>query len=345
MKATTTLGIFALAVATSACGGKSKGSDEPAPIAAAPAEAMVAEPAPVPTGPGMGLGVEAARAKSTFAMFPKGADVVAGVSLAQLRQAPVWARVQQLVGSRLDAQLAIFRDTCNMDPISHVDSVEIGGQLAAEDMVLLVAGKFTRAAVAECGKSIAAKNGKTVAIADEGALTSYTDGGDVMWIGWPNDSQALVADPDKHDKAWMADRVAGRGSMRENDAFIGLVGNVDTNATAWMAVHDTTGQFAMAAQFLGGAAPQGVYASLRVTEEAKGEIGFQFASEQDADAAATALGAFVDQAKQDPSMGSILSDVTAKAYGNNAVIEINLNKEQFEQLIAMLISMAPMLGI
>ena len=333
MKATATLGILVL-VTAAACGGGSKNTaagDTTTPAASAEAASPVpAEPVAPPTG------ADAARAKSTFAMYPKGVKLVAGASIAQLRQSALWAYVQPMLAQRADV-MDMFKTVCGLDPSEVIDEAELamdpdGG---SNSLVMVVKGSFGRATVDSCLNAMAAKQGETVTIQNDGAVASYSDGNQTLWAGWPDDHTIVLGD-ENHDHAWVEARLAGTDSLRDDDAFIDVLGNVDTSSTAWLAYMDQSGQLAMLAGTFGGRAPSAVYAWLTVTDSAKGEVGLVFPAEGDAKVAANSLQTMLDQVKGDPTMGAIVSGARVGVYGTNAVIEIELDKQQLSQVLAIL---------
>jgi len=339
MKATATLGILAVAWAA-ACGGGSKsgaaGGETTTPGPATAEEPVAAAPATPPTG------ADAARAKSTFAMYPKGVQIVAGISVAQLRKSVLWPHLEKILEARGGEDLKALQDVCKMRLADVVDQAELAVDPDAnpDSIVIVVDGSFDRARVEQCAKDVGAAQKVPVNVVADGSLSEIGSGSDTLWIGWPNEHTAVIGSEDR-DKAWMSDRLAGKGSIREDDTLMEVLGNVDTASTAWLAFIDDTNQLAMLAGPLGGRTPTALYAWLRVTDTAKGEIAFVYGSEGDAKVAANALTSMLEQIKNDPQMGPIVSSARVGVYGANTVIELDLDKQQLEDLVTMLVKSFP----
>lgn len=332
MKSTATLGILAL-VTAAACGGGSKQSataeaTTPATTTEAASPEAAEPPAPV-------TGADAARAKSTFAMYPKGVSLVAGASAAQLRQSALWSHIEPLIASRV-ADLAAVEQACQFDPVKAIEAVEVAMDMdgSTDEMVMVLKGNVGRAAIERCLEKASAGQGQTMTITNDGVVSSYSDGTTTFWGGWPDDNTMIFGDP-THDRAWVEARLAGTDSIRDDDAFMNVLGEVDTKATAWLAMVDEAGQLAMLGGMLGGRAPTALYAWLSVTDTAKAEIGLVFPAEGDANVASTALQTMLDQLKADPTMGALVGSARVGVYGNNAVLELELDQQQLAQLLAL----------
>jgi len=327
-----------LLIALTACGGGAKetnttpASSEAAAVEAAPAAAATA----ASKGSRMGKGAQAARARSTFAMIPKGVQLVGGVSVAQLRRSAAWPALRKAAEDRTGSEVRDTIQLCKMDPFEVVDTVEFGiANVGAggEDLAIVVNGSFTRAGIAQCAKAIAAKENETMMVTDEGSATSYATGKEAVWTGWPADGTVVFGGAER-DVAWINDRIAGKDSVRGDDAFMEAVGNADTGATAWMVfVDDANGQLQMLAGFFGGRTPTSVFASLQIAEGARAEIGFVFETPDDADVAIEAINKAIEPLKNDPAMGKYIAASRVSRFGANAVVELDLNKQQFEELI------------
>jgi len=336
MKATTSLGISlaAIVVCAGACGGGSKKTDTaPAdPSATAPVQP---EAPPQPKGSAMGVGADAVRARSSFALYPKSTRIVGGVSVAQLRASAAWPVLKTLVDQRTTPEMKELRDVCKLDAVQVVDSIEVAMSLGAEqEIVLVVDGSFTRAGIGKCAPLFAKSRGHSLAVTDSGVVTSYSDATTTLWVGWPTENRAVFGG-DEHDEAWLADRLGGRNSVRENEAFMEVVGNVDTSATAWFAIVDENRSMQGLAGFLGGRAPTAAFLSIRMADALKAEVGFVFETEGDAKVARTGIESMIDQVVNDPMVGPLVSTAHVGVYGANAVVELELNQEQFEKLIQM----------
>lgn len=340
MKATYMGILLAAAIACfGACGGGSKKDDTG--LAAQPV-AEPAQPTPpvVPKGSSMGVGVDVVRARSSFALYPKSTRIVGGVSIAQLRASAVWPSLKAILDQRTTAEMKQLRDVCKLDAVELVDSVEAAMSLGQQqEIVLVLDGSFTRAAIGQCAPVFANNRGHTLTVIDDGATTSYSDSTSTIWVGWPSANRAVFGGEER-DKAWLQDRLAGKDSIREDEAFMEVVGNVDTSATAWLAVVDDNGTMKGLSGVFGDLAPAAAFLSIRMTDVVKGEIGLVFETEGDAKVARTGIEKSLDQVKNDPMIGPIVSTAHVGVYGANTVIEFELNQEQFEKLIQML-SMLP----
>ncbi|RMH44457.1 MAG: hypothetical protein D6689_02255 [Deltaproteobacteria bacterium] len=330
MKATTALSV--VLAAACACGGGHKSAPAPAPATAAAPAPDAAPPQP-PPGSSMGQGVAAARARSTFGLIPASARLVGGVSVAQARQSPSWPIIKQVLDGKLGDAVNAMRTACNIDLYDVVDTIEFGTEVGAADpeMAFVVGGQFTRAQVAACVQSLPQTKANELRWRDDGAATEFVADGETLWIGWPSANRFVVGPGGGRE--WVDARLAGRDAVRDHAGLMEVVGNVDTNATAWFAVLDESGDLAGFAGLLGGRAPRGLFLSARVADGAAAEFGFAFGAEADAKAASDALQATLDQFKADPMAGPLLASAHVGVYGTNAVVEVQLTREQLDGLI------------
>jgi hypothetical protein len=269
-------------------------------------------------------------------MFPKQVQMVGGIALGQLRDTALWPPIERALSARFARQLQQIRDACHIAPLETIEQIELAAdpERPKDAFVIVVSGKFSRAQVNHCAQTLSsAERGTPLAIVDDGALTSYSDGTATLWAGWPEDDTIVIGYPGRK-RQWMADRLAGRNSIRDDGSFMELLGNVDSSATAWGAFLDRDGTLRFLAGGTGGEAPRALFASLRLaTRGARGEVGLSFASAAAAQTAAEAIRAAVDGFRNDPQLGGIASSARIGAYGLDAVVEIDLNKQQLEQIV------------
>lgn len=293
---------------------------------------------------GEGAAKAAAPSKTSFAVFPKESEFVFGLNGDSLRKSGIYKKFQPAFEGALnnEKEFVAFKETCGFDPIQKVQSVIVGGSMEGNDGVVVVKG-FNRAELKSCGEKMAAKEGEDVKIEEDGKLMKVTNKSDVMWLGWLDDNTMLTGAGSEGEggKAWVEGRMAGKDGLDSNADMMSLLGQVDSAGTLWFIVKpkDNSKMGMM------GAPPSSVFGTVLLTSGLKIDMGMRYAKPEDAKA-------FVDQTKQ--MMGAMASDPTSKmvadkttmeAKGNDAIIKVDLNEEELNQVIAMVEKMAgPMIG-
>ncbi len=126
---------------------------------------------------------QAVPAQTGFAVFPATSKVVGGINLNSARSSALWAMYKDQIEAATSKELAEFKTACGFDPFTQLQSLVIGGDPNAEEMVVVAKG-LQREQIKTCGEKLASKEGKKFSVADEGNLSHYEMEGEKFWGAW-----------------------------------------------------------------------------------------------------------------------------------------------------------------
>jgi hypothetical protein len=342
MKRNLTIGFLAslaLALGASACkkeekkeGGEAaekKTGEEGAAGAARPAEGQAATPA----------GSSSAMMKH----FPKDTEGVLTFSVANLRGTDMWAKYSAQIIASMAEKMAEFKESCGVDPITTIESVNVGfNSSRGEEPVVIVKG-FSRDQVKGCMEGVAKKEGKEIKIEDDGKFTKMTREGKEIMMGWVDD-KTLIMVPEKSDKEFLQARIDGKDGLDSNASFGEVASAANQGAPIWFAAMPAEGTEmakGIASNPLG-IAPKGLYGSLDFKSGLGLAFGARFASAEEATGAKDKVTPMLQQFKPmfGPA-GAIIDKVKLGATGNDMTINLNLSDQDIQQLQQ---SLGPMMG-
>lgn len=275
-----------------------------------------------------------APSKTSFAVFPKDSEFVLGLNADSLRGSGLYKKF----GPMLEAQLSqeneyqSFKDTCGFDPIQKVKSVIIGGTMEGDDGVVVVKG-FDKSEAKDCAEKVAKKEGEDLKIEVDGKVMKVDNKGEVMWLGWLDDSTMLTGAGAEGDdgKAWVESRLSGKGGLDGNEDMMGLLGQVDSGGTVWfIAKPKDTSKMAMM-----GPSPEAMFGTVLLGTGLKADMGMRYSSADDAKKFVEQTQQMMGAMSQDPTSKMIADKTKMEAKGNDAIVKLDLNEDELNKVIGM----------
>lgn len=284
-------------------------------------------------------------ATTAWGVFPKDTDVVVGINGDKLRESKLWQQFSPMIAEKAKEELGDLKDSCGIDALTAINAVVIGANTKdSENAVIVVkTNGLKRADLNKCAQTMATKKSETLEITDDGKLGAYKDKeGKTMWVGWLDDTSAVISPKAEDNKDYMTDRLAGKDSLSDNKDIMDLLNNVDTKATLWFAIKSEMLSQSPAAAM--GMKPTAVFGSLLLTAGLKLDMGVRFGTADEAKAAADQANQAMEAGKADPNMGKFISKVSIAANGADLIVKLDLNEQEFNELLQMVMTqLGPML--
>jgi hypothetical protein len=249
--------------------------------------------------------------------------------------------------SEITEGLKMLKDSCSMDPIKDVKNVIIGmnSDMDEKKMVILIQGDYDEPKITKCLVALAkAEGGMELTAKTDGKITEYSGGGKTIYIGWASkDTIVFTQGAVEGDKTFLASVLEGKSSAKNNKDLAGLMGNVDTSNTLWLAMVVTGKLKEQIGSSPDEPQPTAIWMNIDYQKALKAEIGARFANEKDAKAAVDKANKELEGSKSDPMMGAYLKTLKTEAKGNDAIFSISLDEKQVDELMAQVGQMLPML--
>lgn len=284
--------------------------------------------------------------KTGFAVFPASSKVVGGVNLNSARASALWTMYKpQIEAAMAQGEFAEFKTACGFDPFMQLQSIVAGGDPSTEEVVIVARG-IERSQIKSCGEKLAAKEGKKLAVADEGNLSHYQVDNESVWASWLDDTTVVFA-PEK-DKDYITKRTAGDTGLADGAEVMSLLKNVDTNATLFVAASSEAMGANPAAAMMPGA--KGFFASLNLGEGLDIDAGVRFDTPDNAKNFTAMVQQQMAMAKGQqvpPEMAGIVKAVekaVVKQNGNDMVVQLKLTNDDLKQLGSLMQQMGSAFG-
>jgi hypothetical protein len=304
------------------------------------------------SGPG-GVGGAAAGATGTaMDRLPKETSFVVGFSWTKFKDSKLFTMLQGAMPEESKAEMQAFKDACQIDPMSDVDSMVIagGGNMDKDRMLILVKGKWDEAKIGNCAVKYGEKKGKKVTTAKDGAITTYTaEGEQPIHVAWQGDTAILTPAAMEGDKTYLSDLLKQTSSVKENAAFMEVLGKVDTGATIYAAMLVPPGNADMANatnKMTGGTEKlQSGWVTVKLGKDLDTSGGMRFATDAEAKAVADKMNQELEGARADATAGPYLKNLSVTQAGPEVHFKLALSEQQVDQLLEMAKQMLPMLGM
>jgi len=317
--------VFAFAAA---CGGSQKPA-EPVPP---PEPEPPALPGPM-TAKGFALG-----------HFANTTHVMVGADLAGLRASSLYERLSPMLLAQAEAQLDKFRQQCNIDFVTAVDSLLLGASLQEnETTVVALQSSLERAPLLEC---MTAVYGEKVAVAEEQDVVGVTAEDVTLYMAWPVPGMTVMALPTGPDitGAYLGDRLAGKTPVTEGPTLPGLVDETNTAATLWMVLAPPAENNPLAA--MQGEPPQALLGSLQLDAGFNLEMRARYGNADAPAQQSQQLAAILSQVgSADPVMGKVAQGTKVNVDGNDLVVTVALDESTFAEVLERVLQqLGPMMG-
>jgi hypothetical protein len=268
--------------------------------------------------------------------------MVAGININAARGTPLWTKFAPLIQAQAGSELKEFTAACGIDPFTALDSIVVGGNTEDDDnIVVAIKGNLDKGKVIECGKKMAAKEGKDLKVEEDGQIVGFNDGGDTMYVAWLDDGTIVTGGGAENNKDWLKGVLAGGDSITSNKDFMDLVNNTDSNSTIWFAMVPPAGDSPFAA--LGGPSPKAMFCSINLGGGLKVDAGLRFEKADDAKMTSDQANQMMGPMKADPTFGKFLNKTQISTSGNDVIVKVDLNQAEFDELMKMVEQQLPML--
>jgi hypothetical protein len=258
-----------------------------------------------------------------LALHPKDSIALVGISVKTLRDSKVvTAALEDQKEGDIGRYLAIYDAACGFDVLGSIDRVLIG---AANDrdiqLDVSVTGRFTRTQVEAClGRIFADEDAG--AVTRRGAVSKLVSDKQTVWIGWPDDHTVFLSTRKGIDEAWMKGRLRKASSVRQAQALISLLDQVDTGAALWfIAAPAEPGD----APLPGTKPPRSIFASLRLASDLQLHAGLRYDSPADAEQMARALASQLEGFRREPLAAMWLKDAGFGVRGSDAILTVSMD--------------------
>lgn len=309
-----------------------------------PAKAPKPDNAPTPA-PVAGTAASAAG----FEMFRKDMNLVFGMNFNSFRSNQAYAMARPMLMAALakesGGEYGKYTGACGFDPIESVHSVMLGGVIDGEDDFLFVVSGIDKPRLQKCILGMAKAAGDEIKVSDDGNLTTFQPTSDEpLRVAWKGDSTLLFAP--ELSKELLLERAAGKDGMSGNEVMTELLSKVDTEATMWAATTPPDkAQEDMPIKF------RGMHGSLGMSDGLLVKLSFLTEGSAEAEKGAKQLEKSVQeglaQMKGNPMAAManrFVTKLSIKPDGSYISLELNLNAEEYQQLLAMGQSFAQMAG-
>jgi hypothetical protein len=299
---------------------------------------------------GAGGGAGPVPAQTGFAVFPASSKMIFGVSLTSARSSALWGMYKDQVEAAMTKEFAEFKTNCGFDPFSQLQTVVVGGDPDAKELVIVAKG-IQREQIKTCGQKMASQKGKKFVVTDEGNLAQYEIDNEKVWGAWL-DASTIVLSPEK-DKAYVTQRAAGQAGLGDSAEVMSLLKNVDTSATFYLvSTADAWANSGQAGEMIKGTmkGAKGIFASIKLTDGLSLDAGVRFDTAENAKTFTATAQSQLDMAKgqQMPPQLAGLTQAIEKAKisqnGNDTIIQLQLTNEQLKQLASFFMQMSQAFG-
>lgn len=229
-------------------------------------------------------------AADDLSLLPVDSEVVGGLDFAQLQTSVLWKQyVSPLLASGdVQAQIAEFKATCNVDPMQVVTRLSFGIkglQQPAPDGVIVAHG-VPKAKLVACFASFTKAKGKTklgddVTVDGDVLISKAKDGRNVAF-SFVDDATALIVIGKQATKAGIKEIAKGKSALKTSAAFVELYKKTNTADTLWMLMNGNSSAFAQLAAM--GIKPKAVFGSISVAHDVQLDFRMRLASKDQAKA-------------------------------------------------------------
>jgi hypothetical protein len=276
-----------------------------------------------------------------LAAMPADSDLIVGIDFTKVRGSALFKKYESQIMSQIGEDLQKFQATCGFNPIEKLTGVLIGGkgqgQGQMENATFFVRG-FDKTAAVECLKKREAEQktaGKAATLTVDGDYVEYVEdaGDDPMRALWIDPSTALLIKQGESaagkDVLVAAAAAKDGAGLTSSKAFTDLLAKTHTGEALWFVVKGDSPMMGMAGSMVKFKA---LYGSVGVGSGISSEIRMWMPSADEAKSAAGDFTKQLDQLKATP-FGSVASDVSVKAEGEDVVTRIKLSQDQLQQIM------------
>jgi hypothetical protein len=273
----------------------------------------------------------ASSASDDLSLLPADSEVVIGINLKQLQQAPLWKSMiePKLMTGEAQRRLAEFKTKCNFDPVTAMGSIVVGvknTQGDKPDGVAVIRG-VEKARALDCldkSKDEMTKNG-TEMTKDGDVLLFKGKTGETVAVSFVSGDTAIAVFGANGNAAGVKAVASGASGLKNSASFLEMYKKIKTGESVWVMASGKTLE-----KVPGGATA--AYGSLNVTDGLALDLRMRFATP---DAATQAVSMANAQAKQ---AAKYVDKAEFTGDGNELHASVVMSAQKLAEL-------APMLGM
>jgi hypothetical protein len=282
-------------------------------------------------------------ASDDLSLLPVDSELVGGLDFAQLQTSMLW---KQYVGPLLQsgdvqAQMAEFKATCNVDPMQVVTRISFGikgikqGGGGNPDGVIVAHGVPKAKLVACFGKYTAGKKklGKDVTVDGDVLITKDKDSGQSVAFSFFDENTALIVVGKQATKAGIKLIAKGQSALKTSPAFVDFYKKTNTSDTLWVLMNGNSPIFAQLAAM--GIKPKAVFGSINVTKDIALDLRMRLPTADEAKKLASTVQPQVTQA------AAMFDKLVVTNDGSDVRVQIGLSDAKLK---ALMMQLAPMMG-
>jgi hypothetical protein len=284
-------------------------------------------------------GGDSPAAKGQFAYLPKDANWVVGMYPQQIASSTLFKQyVEPDLGKSAEYQK--LKESCGFDPTTTVTGVVFGGNVENEAAVGAVKG-ITKAQFVKCVPALASEGDTPPKVTEEGEFVKIESGSDATWVGWADEKTAILRS-DAKDKATIEAVLKTTEGLDKNENMMKLIGQVDSKAAIWFAVHNDKPD-----QPIQGVPVQAkaLFGSVNFSQGLAVNFTIQQGSPEEAQNTVATMTPQLQAVKQ---MMPFLAKLEMKPEGSDVHVTLNLNNDELKELAPVLQQqlggMMPMMG-
>jgi hypothetical protein len=289
-------------------------------------------------GQGQGGG-DSPAAKDQFAYLPKDANWVLGLYPQQIATSALF---KQYVEPDLakSPEYQKLKESCGFDPATTVSGVVFGGNVEKDAAVGAVKG-LTKAQFVKCVPALSSAGETPPTVTEDGNFVKIESSGEATWVGWADDKTAILSS-DAKDKAVIEGILKTTEGLDKNENMMKLIGQVDSKAAIWFAVHNDKPD-----QPIQGVPVQAkaLYGSVNFSQGLAVNFTIQQSSPEEAQNTVATMTPQLAAVKQ---MMPFLAKLEMKPEGSDVHVTLNLNEAELKELAPVLQQqlggMMPMMG-
>jgi RNA polymerase sigma factor (sigma-70 family) len=279
-------------------------------------------------------------AESDLALLPADSEAVIGLNFAQLQHSALW---QQYVALRMETdELRQFAAECGFDPVASLGAITVGlrGLSGDSPTGTLVLHGFDKAKVLACFEDKASPK------LEQGGVHVAVDNGVVM-IESPDHTQhaaftftdastaVVVLGPEAATREGIEHVLAGDHSLRGSTELAAALQNVNTDASLWAVLSDSSPLIGTANGSLAPYTSQKlgtVYLSLDVTDSLAFDAGVHLGSPADVAAAVATITSKIEAVDPTKTLRGYFDQLDVFADGSDLIVSVSLAGDQLPML-------------
>jgi serine/threonine-protein kinase len=268
--------------------------------------------------------------RQVLALHPSDSQLTFWVSFDELKRSAVYEEATRgLDVTQLQLAIGMLQAMCGIDLGKQLRwvSFSVAGKKDVESVTMAVNGRWTRAEIENCIKSLGSMNDTKIELEKTGKVTRTNLGGRDLLLGWPDTNTVLFTNRRGADVKWMTERVSAKGSSLQSAEIRELSRKLDGDKTAWLVSLSPTW---MAKKYLKGdlKRPEGVFGMMHLREEIDVKIGLHYESPKEAEQARKGVEQSIDRIrKEQPAVSSVFSGVRVETDGDVVVARVSMGRQ------------------